>query len=275
MAGSDKTIHEIIKVGGLAVERYVPKEKKDPTPILFCHGTGGGSWIWSNFCEYFSDKGWDTYAMNYRGHYLSDPLENLGACRFMDYVDDVEAVVAHMGKDSYLFGHSFGGIVVQKYAERNNPAKLFLVDSGTCKALTERLDRQAIMRTMAEKGVSVEKGDLLTITSDTEKIKGFNFAEGLVEEEVVREYVEKHGWESKQAAMESGSTPVDPEKIRCPVYVIGKAKGFTTDMQTNQWLAEYYHAKDIKVFEPMGHCFMKEKNWEVYARIIEAWLLET
>jgi non-heme chloroperoxidase len=264
---------EVIKVGSLAVEHFLPEEMKDSIPILFCHGTGGGSWIWSNFSEYFSAKGWDTYALNYRGHSLSDPLKNLGACRFMDYVDDVEAVINHLGKDPYLFGHSLGGIVVQKYAERINPARLFLVDSGTCKALTERLDSQAVMRNMAEKGISVVQKDLVTLTQDIEKIKRFNFAEGLVDEEVVKEYIQKHGWESKQAAMESGFTPVDPGKIKCPVYVIGKKKGFSTEMPTNQWLAEYYHARDIKVFEPMGHCFMKERNWEVYARIIENWLL--
>ena len=45
--------HEVIKVGGLAVEHYIPEENKDHVPILFCHGTGSGSWIWSNFCKYF------------------------------------------------------------------------------------------------------------------------------------------------------------------------------------------------------------------------------
>jgi non-heme chloroperoxidase len=267
--------NEIVKVGGLAIEHVIPTEKRDPIPILFCHGTGGGSWIWSNFLEYFSRKGWDTYAINYRGHYQSDQLENLGACHFMDYVDDVAAVVDYLKQEPYLFGHSLGGIVVQKYAERRNPSKLFLIDSGTCKALTQRLDPQAVIKGMAERGVYVEKGDLVTMTSDVDKIRGFLFAEGLVEEAVLRECVQKHGWESKQAAMESGHTPVDPDKIKCPVYVIGKENGFTTGVPTNQWLAEYYHARDIKVFEPMGHCFMKEKNWEVYARIIEQWLLES
>jgi non-heme chloroperoxidase len=266
---------KLIKIGKLAVEHYLLSERKDPVPILFCHGTGGGSWIWSNFCEYFSSKGWDTYAMNYRGHYLSDPLENLGACHFMDYVDDVEAVVNYLGRDPYLFGHSLGGIVVQKFAERKNPTKLFLIDSGTCKALTERLDRTTVLRNMAQKGVAEEKGDLVRVTRDINKLRGFNFEEGLVDEAVLREYVEKDGWESKQAAMESGLTPVDPQKIRCPVYVIGKEKGFSSGAPTNQWLAEYYHAREIKVFEPMGHCFMKERNWEIYARIIENWLLET
>jgi non-heme chloroperoxidase len=274
MVSKYTTEHDIIKIGGLAVERYIPKEQRDPTPILFCHGTGGGSWIWSNFSEYLAYRGWDTYAMNYRGHYLSDPLENLGACHLLDYVDDVAAVVRYLGIDPYLFGHSLGGIVVQKYAERKNPAKLFLIDSGTCKELTQRLDPQAIIRAMAEKGIYMEKGDLVTLTQDIEKIKHFNFTEDLVDEEVLKEYVQKHSWESKQAAIESGHTSVDPSKIGCPVYVIGKEKGFTSGMPTNQWLAEYYHAKAIKVFDPMGHCFMKEKNWEEYAHIIEHWLLE-
>ena len=266
---------EVIKVGGLALVHYIPKEMVDSIPLLFCHGTGGGSWIWSNFCKYFSIKGWDAYAMNYRGHYLSDPLENLGTCHFMDYVDDVEEVVNYLKQEPYLFGHSLGGIVVQKYAERRNPTKLYLIDSGTCQALTKKLDYPAIIRDMAAKGVWIEKGDLVMPTRDIEKIKGFLFAEGLVEEAVLREWIQKNGWESKQAFMESGNTPVDPDKIKCPVYVIGKEKGFTTGMPTNQWLADYYHARDIKVFEPMGHCFMKEKNWELYARIIENWLLKS
>ena len=209
--------HEVIKVGSLAVEHYIPEETKDPIPILFCHGTGSGSWIWSNFCKYFSSKGWDSYAINYRGHYLSDQLKNLGDCHFMDYVDDVEAVVDYLKRAPYLFGHSLGGIVVQKYAERKNPAKLFLIDSGTCQALTMKLNAQAVIKGMAEKGVYVEKGDLVSMTSDPEKLRGFLFAEGLIEGEALKEYVQKHGWESKQAAMESAQTHVDSDRIRCPV----------------------------------------------------------
>jgi len=262
---------EVIKVGGLALEHYKPSTVKDSTPILFCHGTGSGSWIWSNFCEFFSEKGWNTFALNYRGHYLSEPLPDLSKCRFMDYV---ESAVSYLGAPPYLFGHSLGGIVVQKYAERQNPAKLILTDSGTCKALTDKLDREAVIRGMKDIGVFVEKDGLVTMTQDPEKIKNFNFEPSLVEETALKEYMENHGWESKQAAMESGQISVDPEKVKCPVYVIGKKNGFSTGQPTNQWLAEYYRAKDIQVFEPMGHCFMKEINWNNYAEIIEKWLKE-
>jgi len=131
-----------------------------------------------------------------------------------------------------------------------------------------------IIKGMAQKGVYVEKEGLVTMTRDVEKIREFNFSPDLVDEKEVQECVEKQGWESKQAAMESGHTPVDPSKIKCPVYIIGRKKGFSSDLPTNQWLADYYHAKDIKLFEPMGHCFMKERNWEVYAAIIADWLLE-
>jgi pimeloyl-ACP methyl ester carboxylesterase len=266
---------ELVKVGGLAVEHFIPPVKRDSIPILFCHGLGGGSWIWSNFSEYFSNKGWDTFAMNYRGHYLSDTLEHLESCQFMDYVDDVQAVIKHLGKDPYLFGHSLGGMVVQKYAERKNPAKLFLIDSGTCKALTDRLDRDTIMKKMQELGSYIEKDGLIAIPRDPQKIKKIFFAEGMVEEEVLQEFVRKQSWESKQAVMMSAITPVDQQKIRCPVYVMGKEKGYSTGMPTNRWLADYYQARKIKTGEPMGHCFMKEKNWEVYAKILEHWLLET
>lgn len=265
---------EVIKTGGLALEHFKPSKVKHSPHILFCHGTGSGSWIWSNFCEYFSEKGWNTFAMNYRGHYLSEPLPALSECRFIDYVDDVENAVDYLGSPPNLFGHSLGGIVAQKYAERKNPAKLILTDSGTCKALTDKLDREAVIRGMKDIGVFVEKEGLVSMTRDSEKIRHFNFEPSLVEDTALKEYMEKHGWESRQAAMESGQIQVDPGKVKCPVYVIGKKNGFSTGQPTNRWLAEYYSAKDIKVFEPMGHCFMKEKKWETYALIIEKWLLE-
>lgn len=60
--------------------------------------------------------------------------------------------------------------MVQKYAEKKNPVKLFLVESGTCKALTERFERTAVPRGMAEKGVVEEKGELVRVTRDINKL---------------------------------------------------------------------------------------------------------
>ena len=41
----------------------------------------------------------------------------------MDYVDDVEKVVDYLKKPPYLFGHSLGGIVIQKLCGEAKPGK--------------------------------------------------------------------------------------------------------------------------------------------------------
>jgi pimeloyl-ACP methyl ester carboxylesterase len=102
---------EIIKV----------KAKGQPKgSIVFVHGAWHGAWCWQdNFLPYFSEKGYDCYAPNLRGHGKSESHKNLKWLKISDYVEDVSSVVKDIEGGVFIMGHSMGGYVVQKFLEDN------------------------------------------------------------------------------------------------------------------------------------------------------------
>lgn len=100
---------------------YFPaKSGPGRTPLLFVHGSFCGAWVWAeHFLPYFAERGFDAYAVSLRGHGHSEGRDGLRFHGLADYVEDVLNTMARIGKPVVLLGHSMGGMVVQKAAERN------------------------------------------------------------------------------------------------------------------------------------------------------------
>ena len=267
----------LCKVDGIAVEKFLPKKKQHPTPLLFIHGSSGGSWIWENFLTYFASRGWTTYALNLRGHHLSNPVDDWGEVGVEAYLQDIDKVVKWIGRNLVLIGHSMGGVLSQKYAESRNPIKLILLHTAPPKSVIKHVDFNAFMKRGREQG-RILTDKVLESDSDPQKLIGYMFDLGNVDPEILKMCHHKMGKESARALQEMKDVEVNAQKIHCPVYVLGfdlKKIGLDYPINLSQELARYYHARDFQIIEPGGHMFMLEKNWEVYARIIEGWLLET
>jgi hypothetical protein len=93
--------------------------------ILFVHGAWHDSWYWEeNFLPYFYSKGYSCYAFDLRSHGRSKPTGK-NRMRFIslnDYVKDLDKVVKYLTVNSrvVLVGHSMGGLIVQKYLQRQD-----------------------------------------------------------------------------------------------------------------------------------------------------------
>ncbi len=93
-------------------------------PVLICHPGGPGF-----SAAYFSDLAalWEQYTLimlNPRGTGGSNRPANPRAYQIEDYMDDVEALRAHLGLERMqLLGHSRGGVVAMAYAARH-PGKV-------------------------------------------------------------------------------------------------------------------------------------------------------
>jgi pimeloyl-ACP methyl ester carboxylesterase len=271
--GYMKKIHTI---DGIAVECFLPEEERYPTPLLFVHGSSGGSWVWGNFLPYFSSRGWTCYALNLRGHHLSEPVKDWGEVGVNEYLKDIDKVVRWIGKDLVYIGHSMGGVLGQKYAETKNPLKLILLQTGPPRSVVKNIDFNAFIKKGREQGrILTEK--VMESDDDPKKLLGYMFDPGNVASEVVTMCHQMMGKESARALQEMKEVEVDPQKVKCPVYVLGfdlKKIGVHYPVDLNQELVKYYQAKDFQIIEPGGHMFMLEKNWEDFARLIERWLIE-
>jgi pimeloyl-ACP methyl ester carboxylesterase len=267
---------KVEKVNGIAVEVFTPEREANPLPILFVHGSSCGSWLWRNFLHYFASRGWTCYALNLRGHHLSDPVADWGEVGVDAYLEDVDRVIRWIGRDLMIVGHSMGGVLVQKQAEVTNPRKLVLLHTAAPASAMRDIDFDAFLQRGKERG-RVTRDKVVESDSDPQKLIGYMFDRGNVEQEVLLACHKIMGKESARALMEMQGVEVDANKIRCPVYVLGfdlKKIGLDYPVDLNRILARYYNARDLQIIEPGGHLFMLEKNWEAFARLIEQWLNE-
>jgi pimeloyl-ACP methyl ester carboxylesterase len=99
----------------LEVLRKLAKKKTNQPPLLFIHGAAGGAWYFKHFLSYFSNHGYDCYALSLRGHGKSEGYEDIDTYRLDDYVSDVKSVVSILKKKPILIGHSMGGAITQRF----------------------------------------------------------------------------------------------------------------------------------------------------------------
>lgn len=94
------------------------------TTIIMVHGVGGTAEAFSRLAPAFRDKGWkvETPTLRADKRTAENPPADLHKLRLKDYVDEIEALVRKVetadGQAPVLLGHSMGGLVVQKLAER-------------------------------------------------------------------------------------------------------------------------------------------------------------
>lgn len=83
-------------------------------PVLLVHGSWHGAWCWEgNFLEFFAENGFDTHALDLRGHGESPARKAMRWNRISDYVEDVLSTVEAFEQPPIVIGHSMGGFVCQ------------------------------------------------------------------------------------------------------------------------------------------------------------------
>ena len=63
---------------------------------------------------FFAEKGYDSYALSFRGQGASDRQPDAAAGTLLSVAQDVASVVASLPAPPVVVAHSFGGLVLQK-----------------------------------------------------------------------------------------------------------------------------------------------------------------
>lgn len=104
-------MREMLEVKGMG-ERSLPL-------LLFVHGAWHGAWCWKPLMDYLAEKGFTSYALDLPGH-GTRKSENVVGLGIMDYVAEVESAIGELAPAKpILIGHSMGGLIVQKFLEKN------------------------------------------------------------------------------------------------------------------------------------------------------------
>jgi pimeloyl-ACP methyl ester carboxylesterase len=266
--------NEVVKIKNLALEHYLPDKEIKDKRILFVHSSGHGSWMWKNFLSYFAERGYDSWALNLRGHHLSDPVDDWEKVGVSEYLEDIAKAVDRVGGDVVLVGHSMSGLLILKYAESHRVAGLIVSQSGLPRSLMQEKGIE-IKGPMPGKGQREIKSGAIVPMKDRALVEKMLFDKDNVEKESVDLVLKMLGEESARVGGEIMQMELVPEKIRAPLYVLGfdaNKIGIKMPVDLNKVLAEELKARDYKVIEPGGHDYMLEKNWQEYAHQFEVWI---
>lgn len=95
----------------VAVRSPIPSDRP---PVVLVHGAANSSAVWRFWQEALALQGWNSYAVDLRGHGRS-PGAVEGAL-MSDYADDVMAAVQRLPQPPVVMGWSMGGLVAMMVA---------------------------------------------------------------------------------------------------------------------------------------------------------------
>ncbi|MBW2208634.1 MAG: alpha/beta fold hydrolase [Deltaproteobacteria bacterium] len=252
----------------LLEERAISGRKR--SPVLFLHGAWHGAWCWAEyFLPYFSERGFHSYALSLRGHGESEGREHLRWARITEYVSDVEKAVSQMPEAPVLVGHSMGGLVVQKYLEKNAaPAAVLLASVPVRGALG------ATLKIAFRHPLQFLKANLCLrmyhIVGKPRLTREAFFSEEITETKL-EEYFALIQDESYLAFLDMAAfTLPNPEKVQTNMLVLGAENDRIFSSQEVEATAKAYNAKS-HIFPNMAHDMMLESGWKQVADEIIAW----
>jgi len=258
------------RFGDLEVLCQTPTGKARETPLLFIHGAYTGAWCWNEaFMPWFAEQGYICYALSLSGHGQSRGRAYLDSFSISDYVDDVTEVVSKLSAPPVLIGHSMGGMVVQKFLERQSAPGVVLMSSVPPQGLLGSAFGLAFSRPHL-------LGDLNRIMGggrpQMETLRDAMFHETM-ELERLQRYYHLCQPESHRAIWDMSlfDLPSLSRTHRPPMLVLGAEHDVLIPPDQVQMTARRYDVEAM-ILPELGHGMMLETDWRIAADPILSWL---
>ncbi len=232
---------------------------------MLLHGSAHGAWCWEHWLGALPALGREAYAPSLRNHpgsYAVDDETYRLRTTVDDYADDAAAVAAHIGRPAVVIGHSLGGIVVQRFAQRH------LAAGGALAGL--------VLLTAAPPG---QLGPLRDAPLPTdvpyaiarEEARARYFHD--VDPDVVKRALERLVPESPSVTNSysiGAGVPIAPEELACPMLVVSAEHDHSVVPRDDR-IARYYGA-DYHLHPGIGHDVMLERKWAEVLQVVLDWV---
>lgn len=243
----------------------IHETQADKPPIVFIHMSWGGVWAFKMFMRFFYDAGWDSYAVDLRGHGMSGG--KVAGATMGDYVTDVEEVVEHFKlKKPVVIGHSMGGLIALMYAAKNTVSGAVSIDGSP----SAEVQGEGHVVTYPEEyepvdvGMPGEMEEAMMAFPDLSKEQLMNMRSMLKTESGVARSERKLG------------ISIPKKSLKSPLLFVGAENGasvpFGIGAEKSQKMADYYGVANIVIEKASHPGILMGTYWGIAAKKIDEWL---
>jgi len=256
------------RMGDLTVAVERPATPRGRPPVLLIHGMFGGAWYWENYQRLFAERGYESHALNLRGHHGSRPVPKIGDVSVRDYVADATEVARALAHP-ILIGHSMGGLIAQKVAEAVPCRALVLVASAPPFGIPV-VSRILLGKMVKFAGPLFTNGALFPDRADADVLM-FNNTPVAERDAQYAKLVPESGRAGREISF--GAIRVDPRLVTAPVLSVTGRRDVFVVPRIARALARKYHAT-LREYDVFAHQLITEPGWEGPAGDIVSWLDE-
>ncbi|MGB0238526.1 MAG: alpha/beta hydrolase [Cycloclasticus sp.] len=251
------------------IERHPKKITRKP--LLFIHGANMSAWCWDEyFMPFFTTLGHPTYAINLRGHGKSGGSAMLATNSIADYVHDLQRVIDRIGEPPILIGHSLGGLIIQKYIEKETvPACVLMATVPVDGLIPSIIDLVLNPTFYMQMNLTGLMGSWFSPIDVTRK----SVFSGHVDDEVVIRYCAEMQQGSPKALLDTLwlGLPTHKNPFRIPILALSADEDTFFRPAHIRKTAKAYSA-DYLNMKKTGHTMMIDAHWRESAEAIDNWL---
>jgi pimeloyl-ACP methyl ester carboxylesterase len=238
------------------------------TSIVLVHGAWHGPWCWDDFAHRLTERGHHVHAVGLRGH---DKAPGRIWHRVGGYVEDLRAAVSTMPQPVVVVGHSLGGLVVQRFLERNDVAGAVLMASIPTGGTIRAVGRIAVRHPLRLLWVNLTLS-LFPMVRTPALAREYFFTPDTPQETVDR-CLERLQDESYPAFLDTIFRTPRPARVRTPMLVLGAERDSLFTVAEVRRTAAAYRT-DAEIISGIGHDMMLDERWQLVADRIDAWIRE-
>jgi pimeloyl-ACP methyl ester carboxylesterase len=262
---SKEGIVETLTIDSLTVLAEHPARPTHP-PVLFVHGYFAAGFVFAQWLAFFAARGFPAFAVNLRGREESRPGTDVGRASIVDFVNDASHVAQALSATT-IVGHSMGGLVAQKMAERGIVQRLALICPAPPRGITVLSLRLAAKQIkylpaiLRSRAVHPKAEDLRDIVFNCLPREDQN-------ELLVRLSPDsgRAGWD-----MSIAGVPVDASRVRCPMLILTCDQDRFIPSRIVQRIGQRYGVP-VEVISDHAHMVVMEPGWEQVADRVARWI---
>lgn len=259
MAGGGLHLHALFKA---------PTSPTTRPPVLLVHGMCGGAWMWENYQTRLAAAGYQSHAVNLRGHHESGGTDDIGSVSIQDYVQDTLGLVELLD-NPIVIGHSMGGLIAQKIAETGRCRALVLISSAPPRWIPI-LSWTLLTRQLKYMPDLLLRRPILPARADADVLM-FNRTPLADRDAQYARLVPDSGRAGFE--MSFGTIAVEEQRVTAPTLVVTGLDDHFVVPRVARALAKKYRAT-LKEFPTHAHHIITEPGWEKPCDEIILWLNE-